>query len=48
MLTGGAADDGAWLVRPTIITGLPPTAPAYCEEIFGPVCVSTGSRPRRR
>lgn len=39
VLTGGVADDGAWLVRPTILTGLPLTAPAYCEEIFGPVCV---------
>ena len=39
ILTGGVADDGAWLVRPTIITGLPLTAPQYCEEIFGPVCV---------
>jgi aminomuconate-semialdehyde/2-hydroxymuconate-6-semialdehyde dehydrogenase len=39
ILTGGVADDGRWLVRPTIITDLPLTAPAYCEEIFGPVCV---------
>ncbi len=39
VVTGGAADDGTWLVRPTIITDLPRTAPAYCEEIFGPVCV---------
>ena len=39
ILTGGVADDGAWLVRPTIITDLPLTAPQYCEEIFGPVCV---------
>ena len=39
VVTGGTADDGTWLVRPTIITDLPRTAPAYCEEIFGPVCV---------
>ena len=39
ILTGGVAEDGAWLVRPTIITDLPLTAPQYCEEIFGPVCV---------
>ena len=39
VVTGGTADDGAWLVRPTIITDLPRTASAYCEEIFGPVCV---------
>jgi aminomuconate-semialdehyde/2-hydroxymuconate-6-semialdehyde dehydrogenase len=39
VLTGGVADDGTWSVRPTIITGLPLSAPAYCEEIFGPVCV---------
>ena len=39
ILTGGVAEDGSWLVRPTIITDLPYTAPQYCEEIFGPVCV---------
>ncbi|HET9996526.1 MAG TPA: aldehyde dehydrogenase family protein, partial [Nocardioides sp.] len=39
VLTGGVADDGTWSVRPTIITGLPLSAPAYREEIFGPVCV---------
>jgi len=39
ILTGGVAEDGSWLVRPTIITDLPLTAPAYCDEIFGPVCV---------
>ena len=39
ILTGGVEQDGRWLVRPTIITDLPLTAPAYCEEIFGPVCV---------
>ncbi len=39
ILTGGVEQDGRWLVRPTIITDLPVTAPAYCEEIFGPVCV---------
>ena len=39
VLTGGVDQSGRWLVRPTIVTGLPLTAPAYCEEIFGPVCV---------
>ena len=39
VLTGGVDESGRWLVRPTIVTGLPLTAPAYCEEIFGPVCV---------
>jgi aminomuconate-semialdehyde/2-hydroxymuconate-6-semialdehyde dehydrogenase len=39
ILTGGVDEDGRWLVRPTIVTDLPLTAPAYCEEIFGPVCV---------
>jgi aminomuconate-semialdehyde/2-hydroxymuconate-6-semialdehyde dehydrogenase len=39
VLTGGVDTEGRWLVRPTIIAGLPLTAPAYCEEIFGPVCV---------
>ncbi|KRE55436.1 aldehyde dehydrogenase [Phycicoccus sp. Soil748] len=39
VLTGGVDEDGAWLVRPTIVTDLPLTAPQYCEEIFGPVCV---------
>lgn len=37
--TGGVDDEGRWLVRPTIIEDLPLDAPAYCEEIFGPVCV---------
>ncbi|GMA42234.1 aldehyde dehydrogenase [Mobilicoccus caccae] len=39
IVTGGADESGKWLVRPTIITGLPLTADAYCQEIFGPVCV---------
>ncbi len=39
VVTGGVDESGQWLVRPTIITGLPLTARAYCEEIFGPVCV---------
>ena len=39
ILTGGLDKDGRWLVRPTIVTDLPLTARAYCEEIFGPVCV---------
>ncbi|WP_353511334.1 aldehyde dehydrogenase [Intrasporangium sp.] len=39
ILTGGVAEDGSWLVRPTIITDLPLTAAQYCQEIFGPVVV---------
>ena len=39
VLTGGVDEDGRWLVRPTIVADLPLTAPAYCDEIFGPVCV---------
>lgn len=39
VLTGGVDDEGRWLVRPTIVTDVPLTAPAYCDEIFGPVCV---------
>ncbi len=39
MLTGGVDEAGAWLVRPTILTGLPLDSRQYCEEIFGPVCV---------
>jgi aminomuconate-semialdehyde/2-hydroxymuconate-6-semialdehyde dehydrogenase len=39
ILTGGVADDGSWLVHPTVVTDLPLTARQYCEEIFGPVCV---------
>ena len=39
ILTGGVDEAGRWLVRPTVVTDLPLTAAAYCEEIFGPVCV---------
>ena len=39
VLTGGVDEDGAWLVRPTVVVELPLTASAYREEIFGPVCV---------
>ncbi len=39
LLTGGVDKGGRWLVRPTIVTDLPLTAAAYCDEIFGPVCV---------
>ena len=39
VLTGGVDESGRWLVRPTIVTDLPLTAAAYCDEIFGPVCV---------
>ncbi|MBD3782067.1 MAG: aldehyde dehydrogenase [Micrococcales bacterium] len=37
--TGGVAEDGSWVVRPTIVDGLALDAAPYCEEIFGPVCV---------
>ncbi len=39
ILTGGVAEDGSWLVRPTIVTDLPLEASQYCQEIFGPVVV---------
>lgn len=39
ILTGGIDHEGRWLIRPTIVTDLPLTASAYCDEIFGPVCV---------
>ncbi|MBK9476403.1 MAG: aldehyde dehydrogenase [Tetrasphaera sp.] len=38
-LTGGVADDGSWVVRPTIVDNLPLDSAPYCEEIFGPFCV---------
>jgi len=34
---GGAADDGAWVVRPTVITGVADGARVCTDEIFGPV-----------
>lgn len=37
--TGGVDEHGPWVVWPTIIENLPLTADAYCQEIFGPVCV---------
>lgn len=37
--TGGVADDGSWIVKPTIADGLALDAAPYCEEIFGPVCI---------
>ena len=37
--TGGVAEDGSWVVRPTIADGLALDAAPYCEEIFGPVCI---------
>ncbi|NUR92268.1 MAG: aldehyde dehydrogenase [Nonomuraea sp.] len=39
ILTGGRAD--GWYVRPTVAVGLPPTARACREEIFGPVVCIT-------
>lgn len=40
ILTGGPVPD-SWLVRPTIVTGLPTDARACREEIFGPVVTVT-------
>jgi aminomuconate-semialdehyde/2-hydroxymuconate-6-semialdehyde dehydrogenase len=40
LLTGGAGEEG-WFVRPTVAVGLPPTARACREEIFGPVVTVT-------
>lgn len=34
---GGVADDGAWVVKPTVITGADPDARICTEEVFGPV-----------
>ncbi len=34
---GGVADDGTWVVRPTVITGVEPDARICREEVFGPV-----------
>ncbi len=39
ILTGGVAEDGSWVIRPTIIVDLPYEATQYCQEIFGPVVV---------
>ncbi|WP_395658299.1 aldehyde dehydrogenase [Nocardioides sp.] len=39
VLTGGVAEDGSWVVRPTIVVDLPLEASQYCQEIFGPVVV---------
>ena len=33
------AEDGSWVVKPTIIVDLPYEATQYCQEIFGPVVV---------
>ncbi len=40
ILTGGVADEG-WFVRPTIAVGLPASARACRDEIFGPVVTVT-------
>jgi aminomuconate-semialdehyde/2-hydroxymuconate-6-semialdehyde dehydrogenase len=34
-LTGGFGD--GWVIRPTVLVGLPPDSRHVCEEIFGPV-----------
>ena len=34
---GGVADDGSWVVRPTVITGADPGSRICREEVFGPV-----------
>ncbi len=38
---GGVADDGSWVVHPTVITGAPPDARVVREEVFGPVVTVT-------
>jgi succinate-semialdehyde dehydrogenase / glutarate-semialdehyde dehydrogenase len=38
LLTGGKKIDRAgYYYAPTVLTGIPENAPAYCEELFGPV-----------
>ncbi|MEB2780977.1 NAD-dependent succinate-semialdehyde dehydrogenase [Algoriphagus sp. C2-6-M1] len=38
LLVGGEPpEEGSSLFQPTILTDIPPTAPAYSEEMFGPV-----------
>jgi len=37
LLTGGVGE--GWVVKPTVVVGLPTSARAWCEEIFGPVVV---------
>ncbi len=37
LLTGGAATDGSWIVRPTVIADTSTSARIYREEVFGPV-----------
>jgi aminomuconate-semialdehyde/2-hydroxymuconate-6-semialdehyde dehydrogenase len=34
---GGVAEDGSWIVRPTVITGAPDEARICTDEVFGPV-----------
>jgi aminomuconate-semialdehyde/2-hydroxymuconate-6-semialdehyde dehydrogenase len=37
VLTGGAADAGTWVVRPTVVVEAPADARVCREEVFGPV-----------
>ncbi len=40
LLTGGKRIDGPGnFYEPTVLAGIPPDAPAYCDEVFGPVAL---------
>jgi len=41
ILCGGAADDGTWVVRPTVVVDAPEDSRLCREEIFGPVVTVT-------
>ena len=41
IVCGGPAEDGTWIVRPTVIVGAPEDSPICREEVFGPVVTVT-------